>query len=1546
MGCENGRLGNYSTINGLQVKGKRDTVKVWLQDGTTICCTPEHKFMLENGEWCRADELKDKYVTCGIDYPEDKIEPLEEYWELELEGCTLHMKDYINREKSLAFARMLGYILTDGSIYMSKEHNRIRKCAEVCFGTLIDAKNFRNDMKLFEDTKYELGKDNIPSRSNQRYLFTYDTHIDKIEYIQWMTKKLNGKPKFMRLAYDNEDEPRTHVIIDFGNVFFNTTENFFDYNDIPCSSKVIYTRGMHKDWQKCIQYYMSMDSDNSDLLISDINTEISIRKKGNSISLPQKLSNMIHSVEDIIIGKRATQPMKLPAFILNENCPLSIVREFLGGLFGGDGAAPYYCSSNRFGYVSFKWTTIEKYKEHMEDTFNSILNLLSRLDVNGVLHLPLKIKYGEKSIKPNDFEEIPRWDYSIGIHEDGTDAFNKNVGFRYCVNKSCRLAIVSSYIKMSNKTKEQCSKVVNRVLNLVKEQDKLNKKALEIARRETFEDEPVINEYSLSSIHQRDGTIKRKGNFPSALEYLNETQTLSWFSSRGYAVKTDDTSIPCFRKKVIDVKQNIPHDVYDIEVDVVHNYLANGISVSNCSLYPSILVAYNIDYSTLVDDPFLASRGIFNTVIPDSKCHVFEWSEHINCRHDELRGKRSKKKVICGNYKHRFLKQEYEKGVVPSIIVDLLSERKKVKREMESIIPEGQESEHLYSCGLFPKNVIENIIGYMYSQDEIKEKEFQKTVLNSRQLAIKVMANSAYGTMGSTKGYLSFIPGAMTVTRIGRMSIQRVQEENRELSVIYGDSISADSPILTRDKNGLIEIKRVEDLTNEWAEYKEFFYGDETRRDRQQGICDKEVWSDYGWTKIQRVIRHKTNKRMYRVNSHGGVVDVTEDHSLLKEDGTIISPRELKVEDILLTSYPEHSEGKALLFSESKEAYHEVSSFTKEEFVRGQKYCHKARSRIEYFSNKLKIEKNPRRIQIYNKKIDYFIKKFEESREEEKEARKTLEILRDKEEVFEISITSEEAYLWGMFMAEGCCGFYGDYKRSFARAHSSTWYICNDDKSLLYKCKDILSRTEKELSFKFYEDKHERFKPTWRLYPVSSRKRGLIPCLVRKYRRLFYDRKYKIIPSIVLNGTIEIRQSFFDGYYDGDGDKGGVCKRFDCKGKLGSSQLYYLSSSLGYKCSVNTRYDKMEIYKITITKGKQRKAGGKVKKIYDLGINEDFVYDLETECSHFMAGVGNIICHNTDSLYCKLEHQPTSIEGYWTEAEKIVAHMKTIFPAPMSLEFENVVHKKFLLLSKKRYAEIQMDRNGKMSELKSKGTILVKRDFALFVQLIYGGVINIFFDGRKLEIPDYLLEQYQKIFTRQYQNEKFIISKSMSKGINDYTSETVPAHVSLAKTMIARGQDVATGSRMRYIFTTEGSISDKQSVKVEDYDFFSDHCEVIRLDYLYYLKSQARQVDDLVSLIFSEELEEAKQEEEKALEEIEGTLEEERIAKTNGVITEKIKEKVRRLQEEIGRKYPKFRLCRSIISSISKNQLKLRLKKQDVICQIKNFRKPKLVFVE
>lgn len=148
------------------------------------------------------------------------------------------------------------------------------------------------------------------------------------------------------------------------------------------------------------------------------------------------------------------------------------------------------------------------------------------------------------------------------------------------------------------------------------------------------------------------------------------------------------------------------------------------------SLYPTTIIAYNIDYTTFVRD----------ASIPDEQCHVIEW--------DEADGR---------SYRFRFIKEP--KGILPSLLEDLLSQRKKTKGQMKAL----QKGSLLY------------------------------TVLDKRQLAYKVSANSMYGAMGVTKGYLPFLPGAMCTTAKGRQSIQRAAnfiQTKYKGKLIYGDTDS------------------------------------------------------------------------------------------------------------------------------------------------------------------------------------------------------------------------------------------------------------------------------------------------------------------------------------------------------------------------------------------------------------------------------------------------------------------------------------------------------------------------------------------------------------------------------------------------------------------------------------------------------------------------------------------------------------------------------------------------------------------------------------
>ena len=246
------------------------------------------------------------------------------------------------------------------------------------------------------------------------------------------------------------------------------------------------------------------------------------------------------------------------------------------------------------------------------------------------------------------------------------------------------------------------------------------------------------------------------------------------------------------------------------------------------SLYPTTIIAYNIDYHTWVPP---------NSNIPDSMCHVMEWEDHIGCIHDpkvirktqlttyidaekdkikKLREKRNtmkdklrKKEIMdeinikneelkpyieerseltktisknpmCSARKYRFLKEP--RGVLPTVIQNCLDARKHTRRvDMKKCKEEIKRLENDTKT-----NGTDNS-SLILAQKTLLD------VLDKRQLAFKVSANSMYGAMGVRRGYLPFMPGAMATTFMGRTNIEVVAKTIPEKfggELVYGDTDS------------------------------------------------------------------------------------------------------------------------------------------------------------------------------------------------------------------------------------------------------------------------------------------------------------------------------------------------------------------------------------------------------------------------------------------------------------------------------------------------------------------------------------------------------------------------------------------------------------------------------------------------------------------------------------------------------------------------------------------------------------------------------------
>ncbi len=207
----------------------------------------------------------------------------------------------------------------------------------------------------------------------------------------------------------------------------------------------------------------------------------------------------------------------------------------------------------------------------------------------------------------------------------------------------------------------------------------------------------------------------------------------------------------------------------------LHEYV---FTLDFASLYPSIIRAYNLCYTTFVP------RELWGT-IRNEDCYILKFSQEeprnyvsttrlndegndeIVRDEDVIEGDK-----IVRHYEFHFVKPHVRVGILPDICKTLTDERNKVKKEIKRITK-------------------------LNDVNPSKEYEVQLLTLDSKQKAIKVSTNSVYGFTGVENGKL---PGkfiAMTITSLGRSLIGQanvhLEEKFKHLGakIVYNDTDSS-----------------------------------------------------------------------------------------------------------------------------------------------------------------------------------------------------------------------------------------------------------------------------------------------------------------------------------------------------------------------------------------------------------------------------------------------------------------------------------------------------------------------------------------------------------------------------------------------------------------------------------------------------------------------------------------------------------------------------------------------------------------------------------
>jgi DNA polymerase elongation subunit (family B) len=278
---------------------------------------------------------------------------------------------------------------------------------------------------------------------------------------------------------------------------------------------------------------------------------------------------------------------------------------------------------------------------------------------------------------------------------------------------------------------------------------------------------------------------------------------------------------------------------------------------------------------------------------------------------------------------------------------------------------------------------------------------------------------------------------------------------------------------------------------------------------------------------------------------------------------------------------------------------------------------------------------------------------------------------------------------------------------------------------------------------------------------------------------------------------------------------------------------------------------------------------------------------------------GTLVYGDTDSSYVCFPHLSSS-EELWDYSIDVAKKISAMFPPPLRIEFEEVIYKTFFILTKKRYMYLSSSRNGDVdkSKIGKKGVLLSRRDNSPIIRKIYETVISKLFDKQtKDAIYLFLIDEINKVFGNFFDYKQFVITKSVGdinnlesievlneKGVakakcGDYTLplllkgeekakqlakkeavndrdfylKCLPGAPQLAEKMRSRGCRIDAGTRLEYvIIESEDNLKDKTSEKMESADYYATYKQILKIDFLYYLKLLINPLDQVLHVAFKE----------------------------------------------------------------------------------------------
>ena len=286
--------------------------------------------------------------------------------------------------------------------------------------------------------------------------------------------------------------------------------------------------------------------------------------------------------------------------------------------------------------------------------------------------------------------------------------------------------------------------------------------------------------------------------------------------------------------------------------------------------------------------------------------------------------------------------------------------------------------------------------------------------------------------------------------------------------------------------------------------------------------------------------------------------------------------------------------------------------------------------------------------------------------------------------------------------------------------------------------------------------------------------------------------------------------------------------------------INYLNSKNHFEYHITSGEDNSVIVTLDLLK----KSSENIKKMQEIEYS-GFVYDLTTDNHHFAAGVGNMIVHNTDSVFFtfnlqnpetgeKIRGKPAlemTIEIAQDAAKLCTQWLKP----PMELSYEKTLMP-FILLSKKRYVGMLYEEDANKGKLKYMGLSLKRRDSCDYLKDTYGGILNILMKENSIKPAiDFLEKSLNDLIKGVVPMDKLMLTKALR---SDYKNPQQIAHRVLADRIGQRdpGNKPKPGDRIRFVHFVNDDKKALQGEKIETPEFIISNN--LKIDYIFYITNQ------------------------------------------------------------------------------------------------------------